>query len=235
MSIADGKRIVVEFTQPLIGDMTGLETPVGYKKSPIDLSAAVLTTLNQYSASYTIAKAIDGDTSTHWYGTTAANWIQVQLGEPKIITNVKMYMGSYYIKTFTVSGSNDGESWTQLGDAYTAANSTIAQWYSIDIENENAYSYYRINTLTTYSSSIYLYELQLCEDVAVGNETKFTVSFDEYNYVPDGSTFRTTREVESIEHYVSVNELVDLEGGSKNGIVFGGNKLMLAIDAEVTG
>lgn len=235
MSITDGKRVVVEFTQPLIGDITGLENPTGYKKSPIDLSTAILTTLNQYNSSYTIAKAIDNNVSTYWQGTTAVNWIKVQLKEPKIITNIKMYLGSYYIKTFTVSCSNDGEIWTQLGGTYAAANSTTAQWYSIDIENENAYLYYRIDTLTTYSSYIYLYELQLCEDVPIGNEMRFTASFDEYNFVPKGSTFKTTRQPESIEYYISVNESVDLESGIEDGIEFSGGKLMLAIDMGVTG
>lgn len=215
MSIANGRKIAIRFTQPLIGNVTGLNPPVGYKKSLLDLSGAVVTTLNQYSTSDTGAKAIDGSTSTYWRGTTDVNWVQLQLPEAKVVTQIRMYLSSYYIKTFTFSGSNDGVTWTQLGGEYTAASSTTAQWYTFEIENTDAYLYYRVDTLTAYSTTrIYLYELELYEDASTGNETKFTISFDEYDYVPGGSTSKVTRAVKSIESYCSLNAVVDLSNGT---------------------
>ena len=218
MPIADGRRIAIKFTQPLIGNVTGLNPPAGYKKSQLSLSQAKVTTLNQYSTSYTGAKAIDGSTSTYWRGTTAINWIQLQLPEPKAVTQMRMYLGSYYIKTFTLSGSNDGSTWVQLGGEYTAASSTTAKWYTFDIENGAKYLYYRVDTLTTYSSTIYLYELQLYEDAPIGNEAKFTVSFDEYNFVPGGSTSRKTRVATAIEIVDSHTIALLFDSGCTNSI-----------------
>jgi hypothetical protein len=142
-------------------------------------------------------------------------------------------LGSYYIKTFTFSGSNDGETWTQLGGTYTAASSTAAQWYTIDIDNTDSYLYYQIDTLTTYSSSVYVYEFELYEDVPTGNETKFTVSFDEPDMHPEGTIRRVIRPATGIEHYVSVNTKIDLLSGNYNGIAYSSGILSLAINKEV--
>lgn len=214
MAIADGQKIAIRFTQPLVGNVLGLDPPLGYKKSKIGMSGAVASALNVYSTSYPASNAINGDTSTYWRGTTAVNWLQVKLQTTRVVTRIRLYLGSYYVKTFAISGSNDGETWTRLGDVYTAASSSAAQWYTFDIDNGDAYLYYRIDTLTTYSSTVYIYELELYEDAPVGNETKFTVSFDEYDRVPGGVTSRVTRPVVRIEHFCSLNTAVDLSVGS---------------------
>lgn len=214
MAIADGRRVAIRFTQPLVGNVTGLNPPLGYKKSKISLSGAIATALNQYSASYPASYAINGNTENYWRGTTAVNWFRVQLPVPKVVTQLKLYLGSNYIKTFTFSGSNDGETWTQLGGEYTAASTTTAQWYTFEINNADAYLYYRIDTLTTYSSTVYLYEMELYEDAPVGNETKFVVSFDAYNYVPGGNLSRVTRSATEVATYVSVDHALGLENAS---------------------
>lgn len=183
---AEGTDVALRFSRPLVGDITGCGTPVGYVQKSIDLSEATITSLNSYSSTYSPTKVADGNISTYWRGTTAVNWIKFQLIEPKTIISVRMYMGNYYIQTFTVSGSNDGETWTQLGGEYTAASSTTAQWYDISIDNSDLYLYYRIDTLTAYSSRIYLYEVELCEAAPVGNETKIAVTGQTYEYVPNG-------------------------------------------------
>ena len=230
MAIADGKKIAIRFTQPLVGNVLGLDPPLGYKKSKLDVSDAMVTTRNQYNTSYPGSKAFDGDSSTYWWGTTAINWIQVQLRDAKVVTQLRMYLGSYYIKTFTLSGSNDGTTWTQLGGEYAAANITTAQWYTFEIENSDAYLYYRVDTLTTYSSTVYLYELELYEDVPTGNETKFTVSFDEYSRVPEGSISRVTRAVVGMDKYISINTKLDLSSGRYSGITCSSGLLSLALD-----
>lgn len=235
MSIANGRKIAIRFTQPLIGNVTGLNPPVGYKKSLLDLSKAVVTTLNQYSTSYTGAKAIDGSTSTYWRGTTAVNWLKLQLPEAKCVTQIRLYLSSYYIKTFTFSGSTDGLTWVQLGGEYTAASSTTAQWYTFAIENSESYLYYRIDTLTAYSTSrIYLYELDLYEDTPVGNETKFTVSFDEYNYVPGGTSSRETRAVTSLEVADPQTLILNFGPGCTNSIQRAAGDITVAYDGSGT-
>lgn len=235
MSIADGRKIAIKFTQPLIGNVLGLDPPAGYKKSLLDLSGAVVTTLNQYSTSYTGAKAIDNSTSTYWRGTTAVNWLKLQLPEAKCVTQIRLYLGSYYIKTFTLSGSNDGETWIQLGGEHTAANSTTAQWYTFEVENRDAYLYYRVDILTAYNTSrVYLYELELYEDTGVGNETKFSISFDEYSYVPGGVTARVTRPVTGLEILDSNTLLLCFNPGTPYSIQRAAGGITVAYDGSGT-
>lgn len=235
MSIADGRKIAIKFTQPLIGNVLGLDPPAGYKKSLLDLSGVVVTTLNQYSNSYTGAKAIDNDTSTYWRGTTAVNWLKLQLPEAKCVTQIRLYLSSYYIKTFTFSGSNDGETWVQLGGTYTAASSTTAQWYTFAIENSESYLYYKIDTLTAYSTSrVYLYELDLYEDTPVGNETKFAVSFDEYSYVPGGTISRKTQAVTSLELADTRTLILNFDAGCTNSIQRAIGDITVAYDGSGT-
>lgn len=66
-----------------------------------------------------------------------------------------------------------------------------------------------------------------------GNESKFTVSFDEYNYVPEGTLFRAAREVDKSEPYTTVDVTLDLLSGSYNGIAYYSGALMLAKDKGV--
>lgn len=195
----EGTEIGLRFSQNLVGDITGYDTPAGYTQKVIDLSNAEITTLNQYNTTYTGAKVVDGNTSTYWRGTTAVNWIQFQLAEAKAVTKLRMYMGSYYIKTFTVSGSNDGATWDQIGGTYTGASSTTAKWYDFTLDNKTKYLYYRIDTLTAYSTRIYLYEVQFQETVPVGNESKISITGQTYNYVPGGTLQTSTKVPKAVE------------------------------------
>lgn len=229
MSIADGRRIAIRFTQSLIGNVLGLDPPLGYKKSKISMNGASVSALNVYSTSYPASNAVDGSTSTYWRGTTAINWLRIKLREPKVVTRLRLYLGSYYVKTFTLSGSNDGNTWTQIGGTYTAASTTTSQWYSFDIENPDAYLYYRIDTLTTYSSTVYIYEVELYETVPTGNETKFTVSFDQYNYVPEGSLSRVTRPVVGLENFCTLDSELDLSEGLHENTEYSGGRICLTM------
>lgn len=228
MSIADGEKIVIKFTQPLIGNVLGLDPPVTSDVVKADLSEAVVTTLNQYSSSYPGSNIIDGRTDTYWRGTTSSNWIQLQLEDAKIVQKLRLYMGSYYISSFKFYGSNDGSVWTQLGGTYSGASSTTGQWYSYTIENESAYLYYKLETVSGYSSSrIYLYELEMYEKVPAGNEMLFTVSFDEYEYVPGGKLLSETRRVVAIEQYPRVNMELDLTSGNTTNVCMKDGVIML--------
>lgn len=227
MSIADGEKIVIKFTQPLIGNVLGLDPPVTSDVVKADLSEAVVTTLNSYS-SYTGYKAIDGNKTTHWYGTTIANWIQLQLKEPIVVQKIRLYMGYYYISSFKFYGSNDGSEWTQLGGTYSGANSVTEQWYTHAIDNETAYLYYKLESLSGYSSSaLYLYELELHKKIPAGNEMMFTVSFDEYEYVPNGKLLSETRRVVAIEQYPRVDMELDLTSGNATNVCMKDGVIML--------
>ena len=215
MAIADGQKIAIRFTQPLVGNVLGLDPPLGYAVRKVDMSSATLSVQTMYSSSYPVSNAIDGNTSNYWIGSGSVNWLQAQFRSARVVTKIRLYLGSYYIKTFTFSGSNDGDEWTQIGGEYTAANTTSAKWYEFDIDNSTPYLYYRINTVTTYSTSyFYLYELELYETVSIGNHDKFTISFDEYDMVPEGLLSRGTRSATGIEYFFTLNDDVDLSNGS---------------------
>lgn len=198
MTIGDGRKIGIRFTQPLIGNVTGLNPPLSYKQQKIDLSGATLTTQNQYSSN-SIKNAIDENETTYWCGTTAANWVKFALLEPKLITSIRLLLGGNYIKKFTFLGSNDGVEWTQIGEEFVTNATSTRTWYEFSVENETEYSYYKIDILDSSYRYPYIYEVELCETVGVGNEAKFKVSFDQYSFVPEGTLSKTEKDIESIE------------------------------------
>ena len=62
-----------------------------------------------------------------------------------------------------------------------------------------------------------------------GNETKFTITTQEYDMVPDGTLHESTRTGTGIKLYSSKEELIDLDSGTKDGIKFDGEVLSLAV------
>lgn len=234
MSIGDGRQIKIKFTQPLIGDVSGTETPVGYKQAKVDLTGASFTSGALYSSGYSADKAFDGLTNTQWWGAPGVNWLKVKFPKPKKITSFRLRMGSYYIKTFTISGSNDNETWTQIGGTFTGANTTTETWYNYTLENEEEYLYYKLDSLTVYKSKYAIIsEWELLETVPTGNETKMSVSFDEYNYIPGGTLSRKTRVVESFEAEKSFYKIIALREGSFSGTQFNGKNISLGYKEEV--
>lgn len=228
MSIADGEKIVIKFTQALVGNVLGLNPPVASDIALSDLSEAIATALNVYSSSYPASNVIDKNTGNYWRGTTISNWVQIQLKEPKIIQRLRLCLGSYYVSSFRFYGSNDAVTWTQIGGNYSAASDTTLRWYSYDVNNDASYLYYRIETLSGYNSSrVYIYEIELYEKIPAGNEKKFLISFDEYDFVPDGSTHRETRNVIAIEQYPRVNTEIDLSVGTMTNVELDKGKLTL--------
>lgn len=199
MAIEDGRHIAIRFSQPLVGDVSGLTPiPAGYKYRIIPYAGAIVSAKNQLNSSYSADKAIDKNLNTFWWGTSAVNWWAVKFASPKAVTKIRIYLGNYYIRTFTVSGSNDGTTWTQIGGTFTAASTTTAQWYDFEFENQTEYQHYRIDTITTYSSYVYVFEIEFFETIPVGNESKFVVTVPMYDMVPGGTIHNVIVPVESV-------------------------------------
>lgn len=199
MSISDGERISIRFTQALVGNVSGLNPPIGVHENLV--SVASISTLNYYSSDYSASKMIDGSTSTYWRGTSAANWIQAKLSKKRMVNKLRLCLNaSYSIKTFNFYGSDNASTWTQIGGTYTVGTPVSGSWYEFELENDSEYLYYRLETLTASSSRrIYVYEMQLYEVVPAGNEKGFVIAFDEYDFVPNGSLVRSTRKPTSME------------------------------------
>lgn len=62
-----------------------------------------------------------------------------------------------------------------------------------------------------------------------GNETKFTITMQEYDMVPEGTLREATRTGTGIKIYSSEEELIDLNSGTKSGIEFDGSVLSLEV------
>lgn len=209
----DGARLGIKFTQPLVGDVSGLTpTPVGgtdYSKANIKM--AVIATSSQYSDSYSGKNTVDDNTSTYWYGTSAISWILYKFLKPFALKKLRIYMASYYVKTFTISGSNDGVEYTQIGGVLTGASSSTGQWYEYILDNAIEYSYYRINTLTAYSSRVYLYEVEMYRYGPIGNEEYFTITGNEYDFVPNGTLSQKQYQVVSVSSHPTESNSLLLE------------------------
>lgn len=204
MSKADGQYIAIEFTEELTNSAV-----VGSAYRQLD--DATLTALNYYS-SQVPAYLNDGSLTTYWRGTTAVNWINAEFTEAKIAHGFRWYIYSstYYPLTFTISGSNDGSTWTQLGETFTGT-STVG-WQEFSFTNTTAYKYYQVDILTANSSRLYISEFQLL--LEYGNEQAFTLSGKEYNYQPEGVLVDGDYQVNSVEKFYTVDNIVDFSEGT---------------------
>lgn len=208
---SDGARLGIKFTQPLVGDVSGLTpAPVGgIDYSKVNIARSSISVSSVYNDSYTGQNTVDGDTTTYWYGTAAVSWILYKFLKPFALKKLRIYMASYYVTSFTISGSKDGISYTQIGGTLTGASSSTGQWYEYILDNAIEYSYYRINTLTAYSSRVYLYEVEMYKYGPIGNEKYFTITGNEYDFVPNGALSQKEYQVVSVStHPMESNSLL---------------------------
>lgn len=231
MSIGDGVKIKLTFDQPLMRSSIDGLYPIpagGYKQVAVDLSEASVTAKNVYSSSYLASNVKDGSTSTYWRGNTQENYLQFTLPKPKIITSFRVYMSSYYAKTLSLYASSDNSNWVDLTGTLDGS-SGMTGWYEFSVPNETAYKYYRVNTHTGYSTTrIYIYEVDLCESVPVGNEKYFTVSVPVLNYDNGEQIIDTTKTVDSVKAFSVVGDLLDLASGGYQNIISTDNVLAFA-------
>lgn len=203
MSKGQGKLIGIKFTEKLIGDISGLTpNPVGgygYKRI-LDALITVSGTVN-----YTAKELIDGDLNTLWWA-GPSNYIQAQFSTAVCKTGFRWYIGhgSYYPTAFSIAGSNDGSNFTTLG---TFSGTGTVGWQAFTFENTMSYLYYRITTTAVMNGYSFIYELQFLDPV--GNEKAFTVSGNEYNYVPEGTLSAKTYTVLGVSaHPTETNSIL---------------------------
>ena len=136
---------------------------------------------SQYSTSYAATMAIDGSTSTYWRcNTPTGAYITLQLSAAKAATLFRVYVGnsSYYAKTWTLSGSNDGSTFT---DVASGACTSTTGWQEFSITNSTEYLFYKWTCNTGNSSYLYTYEIELWETKSyVKADGKYiAITFDE--------------------------------------------------------
>ena len=67
-------------------------------------------------AGFPASKAVDNNTNTYWSKFGLGSWIQLDLGQQKVVCSldISWYKGNERINTFTISVSNDGNSFTNI-------------------------------------------------------------------------------------------------------------------------
>ena len=197
MSKADGQYIGVKFTDAITSDPTGVTpSPVGGSKDAV-ASIAEIVGSSEYSAHYD-DDFIDGSTSTYWRpSSTSGQYAVFTLAEARAIIKFRLYVGNttYRPTTFTLKGSNDGTNYTTvLSDTCTSSRG----WQEFSFENATTYLYYRMDITGANSSRLYMYEAEFIYAAPVGNEEAFTVTGQEYDFVPGGTLQTVEYIVESV-------------------------------------
>ena len=107
------------------------------------------------------ALAIDGDNGTRWESaqTDDEMWT-LDMGQARTFSRIKINWEGAYAKEFTLSISNDGESWSNL---YTETNLTQAGWQTIDVDETTAryIQYHGTKRATGYGQSFWEFQVLL--------------------------------------------------------------------------
>jgi hypothetical protein len=103
---------------------------------------------SEYSADEGIHRAFDRSTGTNWSANVTDATVWVTLPQAEICNGFSIYprsgYGSRCYGSFTLSGSNDGETWVELlsvSDISGWSNDVEKFW---EVDNEDAYSHYKI-------------------------------------------------------------------------------------------
>ncbi|MDR2086763.1 MAG: RICIN domain-containing protein [Dysgonamonadaceae bacterium] len=119
----------------------------------------------QYEAAKTseeIGNLIDDNQATVYHTANGRAWVQFHSATPKRVTRYSLMSAAANViprdpKNWALSGSNDGNNWVKL-DTVSGAKFQRSEEKFFSIDNETAYSYYRM-TMECYSGS----HLQLAE------------------------------------------------------------------------
>ena len=105
--------------------------------------------------------AIDGDNGTRWESaaTDDETWT-LDMGQARTFSRIKILWEGAYAKEFTLSISNDGETWSDL---YAETNLTQAGWQTIDVDETTAryIQYHGTLRATQWGQSFYEFQVLL--------------------------------------------------------------------------
>lgn len=163
------------YTGDVVPAMTSATTPSPY----------VVTESSAYSDSTKGWKAFDHVSTSRWIATAIPCWVQVDLGQPRVIARYGIYYtnevnGLWYVapNVFKFQGSNDGQNWTDLDSRSGIAWSTPETKY-FDVANPQAYRYYRLYVIQPLSGSgVEIYEIYLYEAIYSTAGTRISPAFN---------------------------------------------------------
>ncbi len=181
MSKADGKIVKIQFTEQLVGDVTGLDPPITIesinvaKNDPDGITGQIYSDSYHYS-SYYGSNIYDGSTSSYWYlkypSYPDLARVSFKDDEKYAVNKMRMYLSSYPINAFRLQASHDAVTWDDLV-IDSAPNS--AGWFEWEFENIIEYEYYQLLVESEHGTYGRVYELELYADIPYGNEKSFSV------------------------------------------------------------
>jgi len=223
MSKAEGRKIIIDFTMPLIGIIA---TP----SSLVEVQDGDWIASNTREP-YSVGNAKDGNVGTYWRTNSTGQYIQITRPNTALC-GFKIYKGTGFRPAgYTLQISNDGITYT---DVKSGSFIDTSGWETIDL-NTTVDAYY-IRVVFTNSSFLYIYELVLlvASHDHQGSVGDFTITGQEYIYVdgPDnnGELIDKNYEVEKIERYLETSDKILLtikETTSFNSVV---NAMNIAYD-----
>lgn len=130
---------------------------INYKSGNFEIFAS-----SYYSWSFPALQAVDGDITSSWRsGNGTSHYLTLKLNKAIIVTKFKIRIGDLIspIDNWKIQGSNDNSSWNDLLTVYEM-NSSLTEY---ELNNNNAYLYYRIYATSVASSRIEIYEIETSE------------------------------------------------------------------------
>ena len=194
-------------TTPLTAGQTASSTPVTPNWTAISISdiTAVTPTSNNSPAGETASKAVDGTGTSKYLNFDRTNsGFTITLNQGKVISGIKFTTANDFEPRdptkFTLYGSNDGRTWTEVTKDQSTTLSSVSGRYTqtglVSITNTNAYAYYfitftSIKAIDTYGSvsgcQAALGTLA-CDSVQIGEVTYYYDSNDTTTSTASGTT-----------------------------------------------
>ncbi|PIH59772.1 SPRY domain-containing protein [Paenibacillus sp. LK1] len=154
------------------------------------LNANVEITASAFNASdypwYAFDGIVNATVRPFWYTLstppTGGHWLQVKFIKPKVITGISLASllvtgDKHSIKDFELYGSNDGVMYEKL---YTNTQPNVGTRIYYDFESNKAYSYYRLNILSSYNltTTVGVNEMEIFQKK---NQTMYVIDTSDEN------------------------------------------------------
>lgn len=131
--------------------MTSKSTP-----SPYSVSSA-----GNFNGEVSEWRAFDGSADTAWAARPIQNWIMFDAGALMSVygisllpRSIELNLANQFIKTGTVEGSIDGETWVTLASINTGTTApTTQEWFDVHFQSKVTYRYYRISDIVSWDTT----------------------------------------------------------------------------------
>lgn len=173
-------------------------------------------------------KAFDSNNNTSWSSNdnTVPQYIGYKFASKKTVTRVDVTKRVYSVETTTMTcqlqGSNDGNSWTNIGDVFKHTTSkTTATTDTYTFDNSTPYMYYRIYISDNTSSSVHptfselqFYGKMFIETGKSGNTLTYNPDTDYFGITYNGEWKNVIfAGFQSHYLYANGNEFTEITGG----------------------